>query len=327
MKCYLKLNVILLTFICQISVAAPNFDQVIVFGDSLSDTGNIFRVTNTAHRLDPVVPVIPDAPYYQGRFSNGPVWIEYLTALLGLAPDKLVDYAYGNAWAEEISETHEMTSFSLAYQVKLYLMADILDFYRDSHLYVVLIGGNDYVHGRDNPDFATDRVIADIEKQIEFLIAYGARQFFIPELADVSKVPFAQHKAAEFRDALSNITAKHNTKLRAMIARLRAGHPQLNVYTTNTNNALLDIIENAHDYGITNTNEACYNVKMFRAPNWDDFVNGLKRQSVLATDKTTNNTEAPIPCSDPDAHMFWDQLHPTTHTHKLIAEHCIKAFN
>ena len=65
---------------------AGQFTKLVVFGDSLSDTGNVFAVTHGA--------VPPSAAYYAGRFSNGPVWPEYLAASLSLP---LENFAYGGA--------------------------------------------------------------------------------------------------------------------------------------------------------------------------------------------------------------------------------------
>src|SRR5439155_21476778 len=63
--------------------SAGQFTKLVVFGDSLSDTGNVYAVTAGA--------VPPSPPYYAGRFSNGPVWAEYLAAALALPA---VNYAY-----------------------------------------------------------------------------------------------------------------------------------------------------------------------------------------------------------------------------------------
>ncbi|KAI7831056.1 hypothetical protein BX661DRAFT_197586 [Kickxella alabastrina] len=45
-----------------------------VFGDSLSDVGTLHQLT---------LGVFPPRPYWEGRFSSGPVWNEYLAKLLG----------------------------------------------------------------------------------------------------------------------------------------------------------------------------------------------------------------------------------------------------
>ena len=61
---------------------------IVAFGDSLSDTGNTFLAAG-----------IPPAPYYQGHYSNGPIWLEYLAGRLGVAAP-LPSLAGGtdNAW-------------------------------------------------------------------------------------------------------------------------------------------------------------------------------------------------------------------------------------
>ncbi|KAJ3323629.1 hypothetical protein HDU76_013602 [Blyttiomyces sp. JEL0837] len=63
--------------------AKATFTNVVSFGDSFSDNGNVFKITGA-----------PSAPYYQGRFSNGPVFCEQLATMLGAT---LTDYAYGGA--------------------------------------------------------------------------------------------------------------------------------------------------------------------------------------------------------------------------------------
>ena len=59
--------------------AAPLFSDVVFFGDSLSDTGNVLSLTRAAGQ-----PLFPSFPGAQGRFSNGPVWTEYLATGLGM---------------------------------------------------------------------------------------------------------------------------------------------------------------------------------------------------------------------------------------------------
>lgn len=58
-------------------------NAVFVFGDSISDTGNVFLATDEA------IPVSP--PYFEGRFSNGPVWVERFAEALGLEARPILD--------------------------------------------------------------------------------------------------------------------------------------------------------------------------------------------------------------------------------------------
>ena len=74
-KCLLAATLTLLT---TVLTATPAFAQkskdnrapanrIVAFGDSLSDTGNIFRDL-----------AFPPPPYFEGRSSNGILWLEYL---------------------------------------------------------------------------------------------------------------------------------------------------------------------------------------------------------------------------------------------------------
>ncbi|CAF4845288.1 unnamed protein product, partial [Rotaria sp. Silwood1] len=59
------------------------YDTIVGFGDSTTDTGNVYNLTGFKW------PVVP--PYYNGRFSNGKLWIEKL----GIS--NLINNAYGGA--------------------------------------------------------------------------------------------------------------------------------------------------------------------------------------------------------------------------------------
>ena len=66
--------------------SAGAYSNVFVYGDSLSDTGNIYFITG--HTTP------PSPPYYNGRFSNGPLAVEYLANALH---SPLTSFAWGGA--------------------------------------------------------------------------------------------------------------------------------------------------------------------------------------------------------------------------------------
>src|SRR5690242_15979940 len=71
----------------------PSFKELLVFGDSLSDVGNFYIFNGKTD---------PKAPYFEGRFSNGPLWIELFAEEMGFPPVKPslaggLNYAYGGA--------------------------------------------------------------------------------------------------------------------------------------------------------------------------------------------------------------------------------------
>lgn len=70
------------------TITNRNYNQIVIFGDSLSDTGNLFAGLQG---------FFPADPYFQGRFSNGPIWVDQLVPQLGLKPNQVLNFAIGGA--------------------------------------------------------------------------------------------------------------------------------------------------------------------------------------------------------------------------------------
>ena len=164
---YFLISMIVVFGFCNASLTyADSIDQIIVFGDSLSDTGNLYNFTSKAHKVIPSIPVIPKSPYYQGRFTNGLNWIDDLSAAYQVPVD---NYAYGGSWAEPLIDSKTNIPFGLDMQMDDYFLRHPFDMHRDKHLYIIWSGSNDYAHGRDNPDYATTNAVNSIRRQIEWL--------------------------------------------------------------------------------------------------------------------------------------------------------------
>jgi len=57
------LGLFIVSLFLTVSASAATPSQLYIFGDSLSDTGNVTLVNG-----------LPLAPYFPGHFSNGTVW-------------------------------------------------------------------------------------------------------------------------------------------------------------------------------------------------------------------------------------------------------------
>ena len=123
--------------------------RIVVFGDSLSDTGNLRRKLGWTGFLGP--------PYWLGRFSNGPNWVDYLSKRLNLA---VLNFATGGAVAAKINDVPTrnfkayveiggqlIISGSTTDQVNRYISSLSRKKVKspDNTLYVLAIGANDYV--------------------------------------------------------------------------------------------------------------------------------------------------------------------------------------
>ncbi|MDJ0733430.1 MAG: SGNH/GDSL hydrolase family protein [Nostocaceae cyanobacterium] len=96
-KAFLAAGFTFLSLMMPLEAKATTFSKMYLFGDSLSDPGNIFNVTtaaNQANELFPglisedaiIPPIDPPVPPYDesGRISNGLIWADYLAEDLGL---------------------------------------------------------------------------------------------------------------------------------------------------------------------------------------------------------------------------------------------------
>lgn len=79
------------------------YSELVFFGDSVSDSGNVALALGTAQRTPQTVTdngYIPDRPYFpSGRFSNDPVWAENFAAKLGLTAAPSLAGGSNFAWA------------------------------------------------------------------------------------------------------------------------------------------------------------------------------------------------------------------------------------
>lgn len=308
-----------LYFLTQMNAFAANVDKIIVFGDSLSDTGNLYSLSNAAHQKISLVPVIPKSPpYYQGMFSNGPVWIKLLADTLNV---EMNNYAYGGAWAERIFYS-KLPIPSFIAQVNYYMVRDALDFHKENHLYVIWIGSNDYMYNRFSAERATTRVITMIEKQLKKLIAAGATKFLILNLPDLGLAPQNTAKGKEFSEALTHLAELHNRKMSEMLTKVQQQHQDAKLVSLDVMTQFKDIIAHPNQYGLKNVTDACYGGKytLQQTMNQDDELHvAIENNPSLNAAFTTQELPVDSICSNPDDYLFWDKLHPTRVAHQLIA--------
>lgn len=202
-------------FASQTASALP-FTNMVVFGDSLSDTGNIFLATGGA---------IPTAPYFNGRFSNGPVWVDTLATGLGLPAGAVASLAGGNNYAFGGARTGTSAS-------PPGVLAQIGGLWAPSHpsadpnaLYVVVGGGNDMRDARSA--FQTNSAADQAGRQaaaaaaannllngLGFLASVGAKNILLANLPDLGATPEAV--ALGLVDASSDASARFNAQIAAL---------------------------------------------------------------------------------------------------------------
>ncbi len=249
-----------------------------VFGDSLSDNGNLFSVSGGAVPLSP--------PYFDGRFSNGPVWVEYLDDMLPRA--ELNDFAFGGSFSDTGNIFGALPG--VLEQVALFLGTSPALMPRD--LCIVWSGANNYIF---EPFISDPPTIVDhVSDAIQQLEEGGCQSFLIPNLPNIGETPF--YIGTGLQAFLTAKIEEHNDELADEVDFLRE---DLDIEII-----LLDVntifgLALAGQLGFVNSIVPC--------------LVGLAPTGACPVDDTGQ-----IEMVAPGA-LFMDSVHPTTAAHRLIA--------
>ncbi len=132
---------------------AASYGEAIVFGDSLSDSGNYFAQFGVMSMKPYETENVPSEPYAIGghHFTNGATWVEQLTRELQIpksglpsevSPGIFRNYAVGRSRARDVLLDDVFSEVNLTTQVDSFL-ADVNDQAPGEALYIIWIGSND----------------------------------------------------------------------------------------------------------------------------------------------------------------------------------------
>lgn len=331
-----KLLTLLSLFLCcQFSFAEPP-KQLVFFGDSLTDNGNLY------HRLFKFTPKSP--PYFEGHFSNGPVWSDEIAEHYGKKyATRYLNYAVGGATTILRNPFQGYLPWELKDEINKYLIENLFSSKSDN-LFIIWMGANDYLSGQLNVDKATTDVINKTVFNINYLVKWGAKRFLILNLPDLSRVPYSA--TVDYRENLHQLTLAHNKKLALAIEELKK-NSNINIVFYDIYAEFDDLLTHPEKYKLKNTIDACWaggytlrdqhailegelqqtlptNVsKKIDAHQLSQFI---LNSPTLATTYSTGKLyeHAYTPCDNPNEFLFWDKVHPTTIVHHILAERVIE---
>ena len=309
-----------------------HFDTMVTFGDSLSDNGNLYNYFWHA------LPASP--PYYLGQFSNGILWAEqlYNSYFPEGYTEGFQNYAVGGAGA--VLSYKQYLPYTLTMELNNYLYWHSYG-RKDTTLYTIWIGGNNYLNGPLNIEPLTDGVVNAIGKTVESLIAGGGNKFFIPNLPDLGRTPWAKEYGTQI--LLNELVQTHNAKLAAKVDELKLNYPEANIVYFDIYSFFNQALEHAEEYSFSKIDEPCYLggyigwlakpsdqqlqayiAKLnshFKSDTWESIRSNPELKEAVSASYSfallpPENQENALAC---DEHVFWDRIHPTTKAHTMIA--------
>ncbi len=280
--------------------SASAFSQLYIFGDSLSDVGNLSQATFN---------LIPPPPYAPGRISNGPIWVDYLAADLGLTVNLSNDFAFAGATTGNTNGLAPLFPAPFNQPGVLPGLQQQIDRFvatppapDPNALFILWAGANDYLNPNLTDPLATvNTAVTNISLDIAKLVSVGAKNILVPNLPNLGQLPQVNldpQRAA----GLSLLSDLHNTGLAQTLTGLSSGFgPTVKLIGLDTHTLFDQIAANPSQFGFTNITDACF-----------------AASPILPTPPTIAGS-AP-PCSNPNQFVFWDALHPTTAAHQTIAD-------
>jgi len=278
--------------LCVPLAMAGSYSHIYVFGDSVSDSGNVALAIGQPSGVPQGVTgnsYIPDYPYYPtGRFSNGPVWAEDFAARYGLAaaPSLLggTDFAFAGARTggpdvpvPTLTTQGQMflgSTGGAAPAAALYVIAEVGNDARDA--LAAIAGGADVA---STIAAAATAYANNLGLLIDTLRAAGATQFLVFDNVDLGLVPAVRAMGSDASSLASVITFSMNQALRGRL------QDEAGVSLFDTFAFLGQVVQDPGAYGFTNATDAC----------------------------------AAVAGADCSRYVFWDGLHPTAAMHEQIA--------
>lgn len=293
--------------------------QLVILGDSLSDTGNLAVLSGGT---------LPPSPLYdpgrKQRFSNGDIWTDVVADEWGLTVTQAwqspslgdgiaTNYAVANAftgsyeWAGSIGAgLPRIDNFTdligttlgqpfqgvpgLSQQLGLYLSHGVAG----DATHVVWAGANDLFFSNQlqpvSAPSVVEQAVANIESVLNTLYAQGADKFIVANLPDLGATPFAAGvtqfpiSLPDRRVELTQLTDAYNQLLADMLD---------------------DLLFDVHLVDIAG---------LFNAALADPAAFGFTNSSQPCLDLATLASQ----CGTPESYLFWDEVHPTTVAHGFI---------
>ncbi len=228
---------------------AQHYSKLIVFGDSLSDNGNLPPGS------------APPAPYVGGRFSNGPVWVEQLGFTLGHAgATGSQDWAFGGARTDTQASPPGM-------KVQLGGYTGGGGTFTSTTLTTIWGGANNVFQGLPSAGVSPDpfgfmqttsvSAAADMGFLVNSVATAGGGTILVPNLPKLSATPqFAGNAAAGLADFSVNV---FNAALSAQLSAAAAAHPNSNIILMDVYGAGQVVTSNPGIFGFTNVTQSCFN--------------------------------------------------------------------
>ena len=274
------------------------YEAAYVFGDSLSDPGNLFALTQALTGTGE-----PGFPYFQGRISNGPIWADHLAHDFTSRGLTFRNYAF--AFARVVSPSEPVAGqpatqlpINLNDQLGRFLLETLAGVPARSAA-LVWMGANDSFRiisdaasqfAEDGDMFAVtegavlaaESVADQLLVSLSVLVPAGVRDLVLFDLPDLGRIP--NYAGTDAAPLATNVSTAFN-------ARLAMGSVDgLNLRRFDVAGLFDALLDAPEAFGVSSS-EPCFVTSPF-----------------------------PMLCDDPNDRAFFDLFHPSATIHARLAD-------
>ncbi|KAL4369101.1 hypothetical protein GQ457_05G005200 [Hibiscus cannabinus] len=320
------------------SLSEAKVSAVIAFGDSFVDSGNNNYIPTLAKsNFEPYGRDFPGGTP-TGRFCDGRLHPDFISEGFGLKPIipayldptfSISDFAtgvsfgsastgYDNATADllKVIPLWKEVEYYKEYQTKLRACLGDRTANRviSDALYLINIGTNDFILNyfsvpRRKLEFTVqqyeDFLVGIAENFVKQIYSLGARKLSMISLLPLGCFPVERSmnigNPLNCLEERNKAALEFNGKLKAMVTKLNKDLPGLKVFFADAYELLLQLITRPSDYGFEVVEKGCCGT-------------GLVETAVLC------NRHTPFTCPDANKYVFWDSIHPSQRTNKIVVD-------
>lgn len=279
--------------------------DLVVFGNSLSDTGNAFTLST---QVSPGCgPTPPSPPYFNGRFSNGPNWVDYTAENLDI---DVQNFAVGGALSNNTNIYQPPFGVypmgGLVQQIGRFQAAD--GHINKDQITILEIGNNDFLRILLTPPptaakftLTTLQVLGDISGTLPVLQDLGAERTVVWNLPPIGSAPlftnpFLNAMTAPLGPVYNQVVDSYNTNLLSTVRNqnlVSKGHKT--VYYFDVNSVFNDIRNQFIAEGVNPSDTQIASNLGICSPTFSNLPHGPET-------------------------IFFDQVHPSTEAWRRFAK-------
>ncbi|RIB05757.1 Carbohydrate Esterase Family 16 protein [Gigaspora rosea] len=357
------------------SPSKSKFNKLIAFGDSFTDNGNVYNLTNKQW---------PSEINYMGHFCNGKVWAEYLAESLNV---ELENYAFGGATAdsdfiqgstgpakhkvpgikqqieafisantqskESMNHNHKLDKLQSFFKTKAnskvfkkLLKKNCLkksnknDFSKT--LFAVWDTGNDYYFTdmTASPLEVVQSLIDALHRLVEACPTIST--LLIPNLPDLSRVPYFKSMNTIEKEKLSKMVDTHNKFLLEKLVKFsRETRVKIVYLKCDKFFVTLQTDTGMNSFGLTNCVDAAFDIYGADEKECSDLKLSLNHDTLNADEifeivkskssnpdvsLQTDHKVKPVynQTDDKDSYFYFDDYHYSSKVHEFMANICFE---